>query len=66
MKMTRQHFQLIADILRENERLGLSPSELAIRFASELAKTNDNFDRERFLAASRQYDPESYTAAKGF
>lgn len=51
MTMTRQHFQLIADVI---ERAMLAPADkqhIAQRFATELAMTNHNFDRARFLKA---------------
>lgn len=53
MTLTRQHFQLIADVLK---RAKFNTTELGHRticedFADELAKTNPNFNRRRFLTA---------------
>ena len=57
MQMTRQHFQLIADVFaRHAKRYGGRTStvadELARDMADELAETNPNFDRARFLKAA--------------
>lgn len=58
-KATKQHFELIARVLRE-QRDSYTPQQPAIRkaiaatalrFAEELAYTNPNFDRGRFLKA---------------
>ncbi len=56
--MTRQHFQLIADVLRktqeDNTPSGMTNelcSQIASTFANELAKTNPGFKRDRFLKA---------------
>jgi hypothetical protein len=55
--MTRKDFQLIADVLKSN---GTSPmnrcviKELAVSFASELAKTNPRFNKQRFINACLQ------------
>ena len=52
--MTRKDFQLIADVLKASST---SPAnrmvikELAVTFASELAKTNPRFNKERFVNA---------------
>ena len=52
--MTRKDFQLIADVLKAS---GTSPmnrcvvQELAVTFASELAKTNPRFNKQRFIEA---------------
>ena len=67
MKLTRQHFQLIAETLAE-ERAWLAkhaenlPNETAAAtqtldnlvnsFADQLAKTNGSFNRERFGAVA--------------
>lgn len=80
--MTRQHFQLIAEVLREalaqrlhnGEPVGSTPKEraryaaqvdaikdVASDFALRLARTNDGFRREQFLAAtdpSTEYKPK--------
>ncbi len=50
--MTRQHFQLIADVLNEYEFA--DPEDrvnLANRFADRLRTTNPNFNRDRFIEA---------------
>ncbi len=67
MNMTRQHFQLIAEVLahrgmavrmlakdtvkgRAEEAARLVENDLTIiEFATELAHTNPNFDRQRFI-----------------
>jgi hypothetical protein len=52
--MTHQHYRRIAEIIRE---MRMSPNLADVRafvaetFAEELAYTNPNFDRARFLAA---------------
>ena len=48
--MTRQHFNLIAETLRE-----LEAEETTINaFANALRYTNGNFDRGRFITASQR------------
>jgi hypothetical protein len=58
--MSRQHFELIARVLRETPRFRGEPfgeavaeyrDDLARAFAAELRATNPRFDRERFLRA---------------
>ena len=56
--MTRKDFQLIADVLsavlkaKENNPANrVVVEELAVAFASELAKTNPRFDAKRFVEA---------------
>lgn len=52
--MTHQHFRSIAESIR---KLATHPSSelardlVAFRFADDLARTNPNFNRVRFLAA---------------
>ena len=52
--MTRKDFQLIANVLSSHNT---SPAnrmvvkELAVSFASELAKTNPRFNKQRFVEA---------------
>jgi len=52
--MTRKDFELIANVLKAS---GTSPmnrcviKELAVSFASELAKTNPRFNQRRFIEA---------------
>ena len=52
MKLTRQHFELVANILANADYLS-EPDRctLAIRFTYEFEKTNPNFNTERFLKA---------------
>lgn len=54
--MSRQHFQLIADILKDYRETYAIPDEdareLAKVFASTLQSTNAQFDRDRFLTAA--------------
>ena len=56
--MTRKDFQLIADVLsavlkaKENNPANrVVVEEIAVTFASELAKTNPRFNKELFLKA---------------
>ena len=52
-KMTRSHFQLIADTIKDfgnGEYKNLAHC-LANEFASKLRVTNDQFNRDRFLRA---------------
>lgn len=52
MTMSRQHFQMIADVLANTPRVEAASREvLAEAFADALAATNERFDRKRFLAA---------------
>lgn len=59
MTLTRQTFQLIADVVRENtmprDREAIpgtgAREQLAYAFARKLSATNQQFDRERFLKA---------------
>lgn len=55
-KMTRQHFQLIADTLKASKPSGDTGAEVTwegtvLRFADKLAETNPNFHRSQFLQA---------------
>ena len=56
MRMTRQHFQLIADTINDLTRDGvLSPPEaimVTTRFERVLRETNENFDCSRFYDAA--------------
>lgn len=58
MKMTRQHFQMIADVLIGNRPNGEAVNEYRLwrrmvkDFASALAATNGGFKRERFEHAA--------------
>lgn len=52
MTMTRQDFQLIADVISNLNSDGGDPyTYVAEAFADKLADTNPNFDRARFLKA---------------
>lgn len=52
LKFQRRHFQFIADVVRGLDFLTpLDRHGVAEAFASELRRTNPQFDRERFLAA---------------
>lgn len=53
---TRKHFQMIAEVIFEqdasNDLTGAQMFKLAEDFADTLAQYNPRFDRERFLAAA--------------
>ena len=52
--MTRKDFQLIADVLKASSTSPMNRcviKELAVSFASELAKTNPRFNAQRFVKA---------------
>ena len=52
--MTRKDFQLIADVLKASSTSPMNRcviKELAVSFASELAKTNPRFNKQRFVEA---------------
>jgi hypothetical protein len=60
--MSKQHFEMIARVLREaNRHEAVDPtfregwhaavSAIGVRFADELNATNPRFDRSRFVAA---------------
>lgn len=56
MTMTRQDFQLIADVLKTSGEWGAFPTKasqaiLSENLANVLQRTNPNFDRARFLKA---------------
>lgn len=55
MTMTRKHFRMIADIVR-NEG-GENREALATAFATELRGENPHFDRQRFLDACTPEEP---------
>lgn len=54
-KMTKAHFEFIAEMLRTHIQVWPGKSilieRLAVDFAAELERTNPAFDRERFLKA---------------
>lgn len=50
--MTRQDFQLIADVIHDFDGLSsLQKVNLGYAFADALAETNPRFDADRFLTA---------------
>lgn len=55
MTMTRKHFRMIADIVRNKG--GENRGALAHAFASELHGENPLFDRQRFLDACTPEEP---------
>jgi hypothetical protein len=54
--MTKRDFELIAEVLRENE--GYLPESgaaiLRLAFAEALKRTNERFDTDRFLRAAQR------------
>jgi len=52
-KMTRQHYQLIADVLRDNN----APGPLVQAFVYALERTNPNFNASMFLRAATGSGP---------
>tara|TARA_R100000234_G_scaffold23021_1_gene13032 strand:- start:2771 stop:3187 length:417 start_codon:yes stop_codon:yes gene_type:complete len=51
MRLTKQHFQLIADTIKATNLAHEDRVELAEEFQRELKKTNPQFDKEKFLEA---------------
>jgi hypothetical protein len=51
MTLTRQHFQLIADVVKRTNVDDTTRKALAYDFAFELRRTNPKFDTNRFLVA---------------
>ncbi len=49
MTMTRQHFQLIAEVIRTTGDDYQERVKYALNFANRLASTNPQFDRDRFI-----------------
>jgi len=52
--MTRKDFQLIATVLKSHSDSPMNRcviEQLALTFATELAKTNPNFNQQRFVKA---------------
>lgn len=52
-KMTKMHFQLIADVIKDLSVSPTSRHETAVAFASALRKTNPAFDWHRFVDACK-------------
>lgn len=50
-EMQRRHFNTIAAIIARMDNFDHFPGDVAAHFARELASTNPNFDRARFLRA---------------
>ncbi len=59
MTMTRQHFQFIADVIREKFNDPGHRTMVAMAFADRLGDTNPRFNRLKFIAAC------SYKASDG-
>ena len=57
MKMTRQHFEFIADVVAPTLPL---PTHIET-LADELAKTNERFDRDKFIARAVRSWEDNYT-----
>jgi hypothetical protein len=63
-KMTRKHFELIAEAIRGMPNLGATSADqhfkrqvlMAHHFADRLRATNADFDRARFIAAATRED----------
>ena len=57
MKLTRQHFQLIAEVIDDlylgHDEWNRKLDQVAGAFADRLATTNPNFDRARFNAVAK-------------
>ena len=54
MTLTRQHFQLVANLLRDNVKpntLPLDYEQICANAASKLSEYNPHFDRDRFIDA---------------
>jgi hypothetical protein len=54
MTCSRQHFEMIARVLRETEVDEQARERLTEAFASELYATNPRFDRQRFIRRSTE------------
>ena len=57
MKMSRQHFELIAEVLADTQPLEIPAAinqwqKTISMFADKLAETNPLFDRDRFINAA--------------
>lgn len=49
MTCSRQHFELIARVVRDADLTNRNRAQLAQAFADELVRTNPRFDRRRFM-----------------
>ena len=60
--MTRKHYILIADVIKQANKDGVLSNKAAIlladRFANALVVTNDNFDKARFYNAATEIIPK--------
>ncbi len=52
MRMHRQHFRLIAEVIRDSGEPPETQLRWARQFVSALRATNPNFDTAKFLAAA--------------
>lgn len=52
-KMTKMHFQLIADIIKELNTGVLERHNIAVEFANVLRRTNSQFDWRKFVEACK-------------
>jgi len=55
MTMTRQHFQLIADVLSDAPDV-MTHDQVVAAFAAILSHTNPRFDRAKFVRAAERND----------
>jgi len=53
-KMTRQHYQLVADVIASLDVNVSIKKEVANAFADAFEPTNKLFNREKFIKATRQ------------
>jgi hypothetical protein len=64
MTMTKQHFELIAQVIRWNRedfKSNTAHARFAATVADTLSTTNHNFDRRRFIMAAM---PEAWVGTK--
>ena len=68
-KMSRQHFQFIADVIASLELMKSNKDVVASKFAIALESTNPGFKRDKFIKATkasagytRKGDPDPGTA----
>ena len=53
-KMSRQHFQMIADVIAGLEISTTIKKDIAEKFADTLADTNPGFKRDTFIKATKK------------
>jgi hypothetical protein len=51
IKMTRSHFELIADVVAGTDMDNINRANIAMNFANVLHRTNSAFDEKKFLKA---------------